>query len=69
VERDGALSSFKILRDLGYGTGEEAINLLKKSPKWKPGLIKGEPVRVSYSLPIRLNLVGIKDTTETKATP
>jgi hypothetical protein len=69
VERDGALSSFKILRDLGYGTGEEAINLLKKSPKWKPGLIKGEPVRVSYSLPIRLNLVGIKDSLATKSMP
>lgn len=69
VERDGTLSSFKILRNLGYGTGEEAVNLLKKSPKWTPGSIKGEAVRVSYSLPIRLNLKGIKDTTGTKATP
>ncbi|MFC6103716.1 M56 family metallopeptidase [Olivibacter domesticus] len=69
VERDGTLSSFKILRDLGYGTGEEAVNLLKKSPKWTPGSIKGEVVRVSYSLPIKLNLAGIKDTTKTKTTP
>lgn len=56
VEKDGALSNINIARDLGYGTGENAIKLLKKSPKWKPGLKDGEPVRVEYSFPIRLDL-------------
>lgn len=69
VERDGSLSNFELLRDLGYGTGEAAIDLLKESPKWKPGLTRGETVRVSYSLPIKLNLQGLKDSVETKSMP
>ena len=56
VEKDGALSNINVARDLGYGTGENAVNLIKKSPKWKPGLKDGEPVRVEYSFPIRLDL-------------
>lgn len=52
IEKNGSLSTFKILRDVGYGTGEEAVRVLKLSPNWKPGEVKGEPVRVQYSLPI-----------------
>ncbi|QNL51212.1 energy transducer TonB [Olivibacter sp. SDN3] len=56
VERNGALSDFKLLQDLGHGTGEAALEMLKKSPKWTPATVKGEAVRVAYSLPIQLNL-------------
>ena len=42
------------MRDIGYGTGAEAIRVLKKSPKWKPGIQNGRPVRVLYSLPISI---------------
>jgi len=55
VERDGCLTDIKILKDLGYGTGEEAVRMLKGSPKWTPGMQKGEPVRVRFTLPIQLN--------------
>ncbi|MEK8179357.1 energy transducer TonB [Flavobacterium buctense] len=54
VEKDGSLSNIKILRDMGYGTGEEAVRVLKESPKWKPGKIDGKPVRTMYSLPISI---------------
>lgn len=54
VERDGSLTDIKVLRDLGYGTGKEAIRVLQKSPKWKPGIQNGRPVRVLYSLPISI---------------
>lgn len=54
VEADGNLSDFKVLRDIGYGTGEEAIRVLKLSPKWTPGKINGEAVRTLYSLPIAI---------------
>ena len=54
VEKDGSLSEFEILRDMGFGTGEEAIRVLKLSPKWIPGKDKDKPVRVQYSLPITL---------------
>ncbi|MBE8727122.1 energy transducer TonB [Flavobacterium hungaricum] len=55
IERDGTLSDLKILRDLGYGTGAEAIRVLKKSPKWIPGKLKNKTVRVLYALPIVVN--------------
>jgi len=54
VEADGNLSDFKVLRDIGYGTGEEAVRVLKLSPKWTPGEINGEAVRTLYSLPIAI---------------
>ena len=54
VEKDGSLTDIKVMRDVGYGTGAEAIRVLKKSPKWKPGIQNGRPVRVLYSLPISI---------------
>ena len=56
VEKDGSLSDFIIEKNLGYGTGEAAIEMLKKSPKWSPAIQRGKPVRVQYILPIRLDL-------------
>ena len=29
VEKDGSLTDIKVLRDIGYGTGKEAIRVLK----------------------------------------
>ncbi|WP_166922682.1 M56 family metallopeptidase [Flavobacterium poyangense] len=54
VEKDGALSDFKLLRDIGYGTGEEVIRVLKLCPKWIPGKVNGEPVATMYSLPVTI---------------
>lgn len=52
VEKDGTLSTFKILRDAGTGTGEEAVRILKMSPKWIPGKINNRVVRSNMALPI-----------------
>ena len=54
VEKDGSLSSFEVEKDMSYGTGNEAIKLLKKAKKWNPGIQNGQRVRVAFSLPIRL---------------
>ena len=56
VEKDGSLSNIRIISDAGMGTGEEAVRVLQNSVKWKPGMNKGEAVRVEYTLPIQLNL-------------
>lgn len=56
VEPDGSLSSFDVVRDMGYGSGDAAIRLLKKAKKWNPGVQNGRPVRVSFNLPIRLQV-------------
>ncbi|HEY0769113.1 MAG TPA: TonB family protein, partial [Sphingobacteriaceae bacterium] len=52
VEKDGQLTNIKVLRGLGFGTDEEAVRVLKNSPRWNPGMIEGKPVRVQYTLPI-----------------
>ncbi|RDI51174.1 energy transducer TonB [Flavobacterium glaciei] len=54
VEKDGSLTDIKVIRDIGYGTGKEAIRVLKKCPKWTPGEQNGKKVRVLYSLPITI---------------
>ena len=54
VEKDGSLSEFKVVKDLGYGSADEAIRVLKLSPKWIPASENGKPVRVMYSLPITI---------------
>jgi hypothetical protein len=55
VNSKGEITKIKIDKDLGYGTGQEAINLLKTSKKWKPGIMRGVPVNVSYTIPITIN--------------
>ena len=54
IEKDGSLNEIKVLRDIGYGTGQEAIRVLTDSPKWNPGTKEGKPVRVLYTLPISI---------------
>jgi protein TonB len=54
VEKDGSLTDIKVLRDIGYGTGKEAIRVLKSCPRWNPGEQNGKKVRVLYSLPITI---------------
>ncbi len=55
INKDGSVVDGKILRDIGHGTGQEALRVLKRSPKWKPGSLDGVPVRVLFSLPITIH--------------
>ncbi|TDD99156.1 energy transducer TonB [Flavobacterium cellulosilyticum] len=54
VEKDGSLTDIKILRDIGYGTGKEAVRVLNRCPKWTPGEQNGKKVRCTFSLPISI---------------
>ena len=56
IEKDGQVSSAKILRDIGGGCGEEAIRVVKNMPKWKPGTQRGKPVRFQFNLPVSFML-------------
>ncbi len=57
IEKDGSINEAKILRDIGGGCGKEALRIVKSMPNWVPGIQKGEPVRVSFNLPIRFNVM------------
>jgi len=65
IEKDGSVSDVKSVRDVGYGSAEEAIRVLKKSPKWLPGYQNGVAVRVRYTLPISFDLVKEKNASDT----
>jgi len=52
IEKDGSLSDIKSIRDIGFGTGDEAVRIVKSAPKWNPGMHNGQAVRVMYALPI-----------------
>ena len=56
VEKDGSIANPKILRDIGGGCGEEAIRVVRKMPKWKPGKQRGKSVRVQFNLPVMFQL-------------
>ena len=56
VEKDGQVSSVKLLRDIGGGCGEEAIRVVKSMPKWKPGTQRGKPVRFQFNMPVSFGL-------------
>lgn len=55
IEKDGSISDINIIKDLGFGTKEEAIRVLKLSPKWNPGKQNDKLVRVLFSAPIFVN--------------
>ena len=54
IEKDGNLDEIRVLRDIGYGTGQEAIRVLELSPKWNPAEKNGQKVRCQFSIPITL---------------
>ena len=52
VEKDGSLTHVKAIRGGNSAMDKAYIEYIGRSPKWKPGLIHGKPVRVVYSIPI-----------------
>lgn len=57
IDENGNLGDFKILDDLGYGTAEELIRVLKRTQgKWKPTFKDGNPVKVKYTIPLSIDV-------------
>ena len=56
VEKDGSVTDIKTLRGVAPSLDEESIRVVKAMPKWEPGVLKGEPVRVQFNLPLRFIL-------------
>jgi len=45
INADGTPSDFKVIKGIGYGCDEAAVEAFKKMPNWKPAQIGGQPVR------------------------
>jgi protein TonB len=59
VEKDGSLTHLKIARSSGSKIMDRTyLERIRQSPKWKPGLMHGRPVRVAYSIPIIVCFTG-----------
>lgn len=56
VEKDGSITNIEALRFVTGGCTEEAIRVVQNMPPWNPGLQRGIPVRVSFTLPIKFTL-------------
>lgn len=51
VNEDGEVENPVVVRSIGGGADEEALRCVKKA-EFKPGMQRGKPVRVQYSLPV-----------------
>lgn len=56
VEKNGYLSNIKIVQGIGAGCDQEAVRVIKNSPRWIPGKLKGKPVRSMLYFPIVFQL-------------
>jgi len=52
VEKDGSVSNVTVLKGIHPLLDEEAVKAISDSPKWSPGLQRGQPVRVRFQIPL-----------------
>ena len=56
VEPDGSVSDVRIARGVDPALDREALSVVKRMPKWIPGMQNGEPVRVKFNVPVTFKL-------------
>lgn len=56
VEKDGSVSNVTALKKVHANLNTEAIRVVKSSPKWKPGLVEGQPARVQMAVYVNFKL-------------
>lgn len=56
IEKDGTVSNVAILRGLGAGLDEIALEAVRNMLDWSPGKQRGVPVRVEMNVPFKFRL-------------
>jgi TonB family protein len=56
ITKNGNIINAKITRSLCAFCDISALNLLKKMPRWSPGVIRGKLVNTEIEIPIRFKL-------------
>jgi TonB family protein len=56
VEKDGSLTHIQVLQTPDSSLSDEAVRILKTSPKWTPGKQGNKTVRVKYTLPVEFRI-------------
>ena len=56
VEKDGSISNVQVVRSVDPALDKEAVSVVKRMPKWNPGMNNGQPARVKFTLPVTFKL-------------
>lgn len=57
VNKDGSIVDVEVVRSAGDPSlDKEAVRVIKSMPSWKPGMQRGKPVRVKYTLQVVFRL-------------
>ena len=56
VGKDGSITNVRVLRPRHPALDKEAVRVVKAMPKWIPGRNNGQPVKVTYTLPVTFKL-------------
>ena len=57
IDKEGNIRNVTAINDVDEELKAEAVNLIKKSPKWTPGKVDGKPVNVEYTFPVVFKLL------------
>lgn len=58
VHKDGSISDINIEKGVDPLLDAEALRVISTMPNWNPGIEKGEPVNVRFTLPLIFRLEG-----------
>jgi TonB family protein len=56
IEKNGEVGDVSVLESADLLLAQEAVRVVKASPKWKPAKIGTQPVRTRISIPIEFRL-------------
>ena len=56
VGKDGSITNVRVVRPRHPALDKEAVRVVKAMPKWIPGRNNGQPVKVTYTLPVTFKL-------------
>ena len=58
IERDGSVSNVTVLKGVNPILDNEAVKVISECPKWSPGKLRGQPVRIRCVFPINFAPLG-----------
>lgn len=56
IGKDGLLSNIRVTKSVSPTLDAEAVRVISSMPRWEPGMDKGKPVAIQYTLPIKFLL-------------
>lgn len=56
VSKTGSIEKVRVIRGRHPALDKEALRVVKSMPKWNPGRNNGQPVKVTYTLPVTFRL-------------